>query len=146
MQSVNEEIPMRRRAFVALAMVSALAIGAALAAAQTSPTWAGTWTVHIEHYPAPRASGRIVDEQWIVTQNGNTVTGKVVVNTREFPIEGTVDGNKIKWKVTTRPASSPEGERYHHFLGTLEGSTIKGTLERPDHSDDGTFVATRARS
>lgn len=137
---------MTTRASRALAVVSFIAICAAAMAAQSAAKMAGTWDVHIEHYPAPRASGRIVNEQWIVTQDGSKVTGKVVVNTREFPIEGDIDGNTIKWKVTTRPASSPEGERYHHFLGTLEGNSIKGTLERPDHSDDGTFVATRARS
>jgi len=132
------------RALVALALMVVCAAGAA-AAAQSRAQWGGTWDVHIEHYPAPKGSGRVVNEQWIVTQNGNKVTGKVVVNTREFPIEGDVDGNKIKWKVTTRPASDPMGERYHHFLGTLDGNTIKGTLERSDHSDDGDFTATRAK-
>lgn len=136
---------MGSRAVRALVIVS-LVVAGTIAAAQNTARMAGTWDVHIEHYAAPRGSGRIVNEQWIVTQDGNRVTGKVVVNTREFPIEGDIDGTTIKWKVTTRPASSPEGERYHHFLGTLEGNSIKGTLERPDHSDDGTFVATRARS
>ena len=137
---------MANRASRALVVVFFMVVCAAAAAAQNRPRWAGTWDVHIDHYAPPRGSGRVVKEQWIVTQDGNKVSGKVVVNTREFPIEGTVDGNTIKWKVTTRPASSPDGERFHHFLGTLEGNEIKGTLERPDHSDDGTFTATRARS
>ena len=137
---------MTAKTYFALAVVSLMAIGSAAATAQNAARMAGTWDVHIEHYPAPKASGRVVNEQWIVTQDGNTVTGKVVVNKNEFPIEGNIDGNRIKWKVTPRPASSPEGERYHHFLGTLEGNTIKGTLERPDHSDDADFVATRAKS
>jgi hypothetical protein len=135
---------MTKRALGALVVVSVMVLYAGIAGAQ-SARFAGTWDVHIEHYPAPRASGRVVNEQWIVTQDGNKVTGKVVVNKNEFPIEGNVDGSKIKWKVTTRPASSPEGERYHHFLGTLDGNTIKGTLERPDHSDDADFTATRAK-
>lgn len=137
---------MVKNASFALVVVVLMAAAAGVGAAQNAAKMGGTWDVHIEHYAAPKGSGRVVNEQWIVTQDGNKVTGKVVVNTREFPIEGDIDGNTIKWKVTTRPASDPMGERHHHFLGTLDGNAIKGTLERPDHSDDGTFVATRPRS
>ncbi len=126
---------MRKTLFVLLAASTVMMSGTA--AQQRPAQMAGTWQVHIEHY-----KGRIVDEQWIMTQTGTNATGKVVVKSgMEFPIEGSIDGNKIKWKVTTRPASSPEGERFHHFIGTLNGDEIKGTLERDKHDDDGTFVA-----
>lgn len=134
---------MTRNAALALAVVSLIITHGIAAAAQNSARMAGTWDVHIEHF-----TGRIVDEQWIVTQNGNKVTGKVVVNTREFPLEGTIDGNKINFKVTVRPADPNGGEnsaeRANIFLGTVDGDSIKGEIKKLN--DDGTFTAKRARS
>jgi hypothetical protein len=140
---------MKRQVLVGLALMLTLLIGAPPLVAQQGqqpppqqPRLGGTWDVHIIHY-----TGRIVDEQWIVTHDGNTITGKVVVRSgREFPLEGTVDGFRIKWKVTTQPAANGQGERYHYFIGAADNMEISGTLERHDHSDDGTFAARRARS
>src|SRR4051812_29527384 len=119
---------MRRIPYIALLTWIVMVVSAA--AAQKPAAMAGTWVVHIEHY-----KGRIVDEQWIVTQDGANATGKVVVKSgAEFPIVGPIDGNKIKWKVTTQPATGEKAARFHYFIGTLNGSEIKGTLERDDHS------------
>jgi hypothetical protein len=139
---------MKRQALVAVGLLLTITLGAPPIVAQAPqpppqpPRLAGTWDVHIIHY-----TGRIVDEQWIVTHEGNKITGKVVVRSgREFPLEGTVDGFRIKWKVTTQPAGNGQTERYHYFIGAADNAEISGTLERHDHSDDGTFAARRARS
>lgn len=123
---------MTRNARRALAVVLVTIVVAGLGASQQTARLAGTWDVHIEHY-----TGRVVNEQWILTQDGASVTGKVVVSSREYPLEGTVDGTKINFKVTVRPDS------FNIFLGTVEGDSIKGEIKKLN--DDGTFAATRAR-
>lgn len=124
---------MTRRALLALLFVSCLAMTFAGAGrAQETARLAGTWDVNIRHF-----TGRVVNEQWIVAQDGNTVTGKVVVSSREFPLEGTVEGNKINFKVTV-------GSAYNIFLGTVDGDSIKGEIKKVN--DDGTFSAKRAKS
>ena len=135
---------MKRQALVVVALLVTTLLAAPSIEGQQPqpPRLAGTWDVHIIHY-----TGRIVDEQWIVTHEGNKVTGKVVVRSgREFPLEGSVDGFRIKWKVTTQTAGNGQTERYHYFIGAADNAEISGTLERHDHSDDGTFAARRARS
>ena len=124
---------------VALLIVLAAGFAAIAASAQQRSPFAGIWDVHIDH---PKTN-RVVDEQWIIEVQGTYATGKVVVRSkREFPIEGDIDGNAIKWKVATSLPRDP----YHWFIGTLNGDEIKGDIEWHDHSDDGTFVAKRARS
>jgi len=92
---------------------------------------AGTWNVHIVHM-----SGRIVDEQWIVEQRGDHVEGRVKTPRRDFPLEGTVIGNRIEVKVQTAE------DRYNLFRGTVDRDSLKGTIEQK--GDDGTFSATRS--
>lgn len=105
---------------------------------------AGTWNVHLEYQ-----TGRVFDEDWVMTQDGTRIAGKVVLrNGREVPLEGTLDGNRvdgytINIKVTTRPAGAEGGERYHYFIGRVSGDAIKGTLERPDNTDEAVFTAKR---
>ena len=120
-----------------VALLLMLVVLAAPSAQQKSP-FEGTWDVHIDHVK----TNRVVDEQWIIEVHGTHATGKVVIRSKqEFPIEGDIDGNAIKWKVTTTLPRDP----YHWFIGTLNGGEIKGEIEWHDHSDDGTFVAKRAR-
>jgi SAM-dependent methyltransferase len=92
---------------------------------------AGTWNVHIVHM-----SGRIVNEQWIVEQHDDRVKGLVKTARRDFPLEGTVNGNRIEVKVTTAE------DRYNLFRGTIDDDALKGTIEQK--GDDGTFSATRS--
>src|SRR5437773_10585094 len=101
---------MRKIPFILL--VASIVMMTSGAATQQTAQVAGTWDVHIEHY-----AGRIVDEQWVVTQDGAKVTGRVVLRSgMTVPIEGAINGSAIKWKVTTRPASKEQGERFHHFI------------------------------
>ena len=106
--------------------------------AQQTATLTGTWDVHIEHF-----TGRVVNEQWIVKQDGGKVAGKVVVSGREYPLEGTVERDKINVKVTVRAPGSGENAEagYNIFLGTVEGNSIRGEIKKLN--DDGTFSAKR---
>ena len=80
--------------------------------------------------------GRIVDEQWIVEQHGDRVEGRVKTPRRDFPLEGTVIGNRIEVKVRTAE------DRYNLFRGIVDRDSLKGTIEQK--GDDGTFSATRS--
>jgi hypothetical protein len=115
-----------------------LTIAPAVAAAQQPANVAGTWDVHIRHF-----TGRIVNEQWVVQQNGRTVTGKVAVSSREYPLDGTVDGKKITFTVTVRAAQTGDRDpgSYNTFLGMVEGDWIMGEIKKLN--DDGTFAAKR---
>ena len=121
----------------ALILVVSLAVVAASAAAQKDVNLDGTWDVHIQHF-----TGRVVDEQWVVEQHGNTVKGKVKTSTREFPLEGTVKANTINFRVTVPNAAGENG--YNIFIGTVQGDTITGDIKKAN--DDGTFSARRAGS
>jgi hypothetical protein len=123
---------MTRKAFFALWILFLTMTFPGVPAAQTIAKLAGTWDVRIQHL-----SGRVVNEQWLVTQDGNKVTGKVKVAGRELPLEGRVEGNKIDFKVTVSEESS------NRFLGTVEGDSIKGEIKKLN--DDGTFSAKRTR-
>jgi hypothetical protein len=95
---------------------------------------AGTWNVHIEH-----DTGRIVDEQWVLQQEGAAVRGTVLVRDQKYPIDGKVEGNKINFRVTVTTANGP---RYNVFLGTITEHRIAGEIKKDN--DDGKFSAVRA--
>ena len=95
---------------------------------------AGTWNVHIEHY-----TGRIVDEQWVLQQDGSAVRGTVLVRDQKYPIEGTVEGDRINFRVTVATANGP---RYNVFLGSVKDQRIQGEIKK--ENDDGRFTAVRA--
>ena len=120
-------------------LLCAMAFQVAPAAQQTTAL-TGTWDVHIEHF-----TGRVVNEQWIIRQDGGKVAGKVVVSGREYPLDGTVERNKINFKVTVRAPGSEENAEgsYNVFLGTVDGNSIRGEIKKLN--DDGTFSAKRAR-
>ena len=133
---------MARKALLALVLACCLATTSAVAgAARKTANLAGTWDVNIRHF-----TGRVVNEQWIVAQDGTKVTGKVVVSTREFPLEGSVRENTLTFKVTVRPANAGEkdGGSDNLFLGTVAGDSITGEIKKLN--DDGTFSAKRAGS
>jgi hypothetical protein len=102
-----------------------------MAAAQKAARLAGTWDVNIQH-----ESGRVVNEQWVIEQDGNKVKGTVKTVRQEYPLEGTLEGNKIDIRVTVSE------ERHNVFLGTVDGDSIKGSIKQA--GDDGTFSERRA--
>ena len=94
----------------------------------------GTWDVHIEHF-----TGRIVDEQWVLEQDGQAVRGTVLVRDQKYPIDGMVEGQTINLRVTVAAGTTP---RYNIFLGTITNGRIAGDIKK--ENDDGRFTASRA--
>ena len=67
--------------------------------------------------------------------DGNKLTGSIKGQRGEAPLEGTVDGNKISFTVTRQ---TPNGEMKQTFNGTVEGDSIKGTVQMGENSRDWT--------
>jgi hypothetical protein len=58
-------------------------------------------------------------------QQGDKVKGTLIGQRGETPIEGTIQGNQIRFTVKRQ---TPQGERVIEYSGTLDGDTIKGTM------------------
>lgn len=108
---------------------------AGIASAQQPAKLVGTWDITIQ---GPNGE---IHEQWIVMQDGNKVTGNVKNANAEFPLEGTVDGNKIDVHVT---AKGPNGERHLEVIATVDGDSIKGKITQNGMDRD--WSAKRAKS
>ena len=126
---------MKKNAFL-LVVVCAFALAfAGVASAQKAAALGGTWDVTIQ---GPNGA---INEQWVVQQDGNNVTGKVKNANNEFPLEGTVDGNKIDVHVT---AKGPNGERHLEVIAVVDGDSIKGKITQNGMDRD--WSAKRAKS
>ena len=108
---------------------------ACLASAQQPAKLAGTWDITIQ---GPNGE---IHEQWIVIQDGNKVTGSVKNANADFPLEGTVDANKIDVHVT---AKGPNGERHLEVIATVDGDSIKGKITQ--NGMDRAWSAKRAKT
>ena len=74
-------------------------------------------------------------------QDGNKLTGTVVGGRGgESPLEGTVKGNEVKFTVTR---TTPNGEMKSEYTATVEGDTMKGSVESPRGKRD--WSATKAK-
>ena len=58
----------------------------------------------------------------------------------DTPLAGTVKGNEVKFTVTRQ---TPNGEMKSEYTGTVEGDTMKGTVESPRGKRD--WTATRVK-
>ena len=125
---------MKRNVFLGL-VLSLMALTFTGVAAAQSAKLGGTWDITIQ---GPNGE---VHEQWIVTQDGNKVTGNVKNGNNEFPLEGTVDANKIDVHVT---AKGPNGERHLEVIATVDGDSIKGKITQNGMDRD--WSAKRAKS
>jgi|HubBroStandDraft_6_1064221.scaffolds.fasta_scaffold1717904_1 hypothetical protein len=126
---------MNRKAFFPALLGSLVLTFAALAMAQQAGKLGGTWDITIQ---GPNGA---IHEQWIVTQDGNKVTGDVKNGNNDFPLEGTVDGNKIDVHVT---AKGPNGERHLEVIATMDGDSIAGKITQNGMDRD--WAAKRAKS
>ena len=124
----------RKRTFLALA----LACGAMLAwsgtaiAAEESAKVAGTWEMTSQGRRGTRT------QTLTIQQDGNTIKGTVKGQRGEAPLEGSVTGNKINFKITRE---TPNGSFTIEYTGTVDGDSLKGT----SHSErfDGEWSAKR---
>ena len=86
-------------------------------AADTPANVAGTWTISV--------SGAAGSAEQTVTlvQSGSKITGTFKGPRQSGPLEGTVDGNNIKFHVATGVPID--------YTGTVDGDSMKGTLQGP---------------
>lgn len=84
---------------------------------------------------------RGTDDHIHVQAGWNKLTGTVSGGMGgETPLEGTVKGNEVKFTVTRQ---TPNGEMKSEYTATVEGDTMKGSVESPRGKRD--WTATKAK-
>ena len=113
-----------------LAIFMLLAVVVSAAAAQDKPAnVAGSWTVNVSG-DTGNAKQTIV-----LTQDGGKITGTFKGPRQSGTIDGTLDGNNIKFHVT---AGIPLD-----YTGTVDGDSMSGTMA--GRGKTGNWKATRAK-
>jgi opacity protein-like surface antigen len=124
------------KAMKRLLLVSVLLVSAASCAiaAQTA-SLSGRWLIHLN------IIGRQGDQDCTFTQKDKELTGTCKSLDAAGDIEGTVDGNKVKWLLKRDTGSTGN----LNFSGTIgPDGNIKGTVDVPAYTVTGEFTATRA--
>ncbi len=106
-----------RRVLAALGALALLLSPAAVA--QKPAAFAGEWELTLQ---GPQGT---FTQTLKLEQQGDKVKGTLSGPRGETPIEGTVQGNQIRFTVKRQ---TPQGERTVEYNGTLDGDTIKGTM------------------
>ena len=99
------------------------------ASAATDANVAGKWSVK-----ASGAAGN-ADQTIDLKQDGNKITGDFKGPRQSGTIEGSIEGNSIKFHVNARIALD--------YTGTVDGDSMKGTLTGRGKTGD--WTATRAK-
>jgi hypothetical protein len=111
------------------ALLACLAVAAILTLAAWAGDVSGVWVMS-----APGRNGQMMERDITIAQTGNKI--KVTLpgrpnqdGTPGEPIvaEGTIEGNAIQWKVVRQ---TPQGEMILEYKGTVDGATMKGTVNR----------------
>jgi hypothetical protein len=114
----------------ALRMLAVLIlISCTVAIADSAADVAGTWSVQVSG-DAGSASQTI-----ILKQDGNKITGSFKGPRQSGTVDGTVDGNAIKFHVKARASLD--------YVGTVDGDSMKGTLSGRGKTGD--WTATRVK-
>ena len=101
----------------------------AVSAAHPAANVAGSWQVTVS------GDAGSAEQTIVLTQDGNTITGSFKGPRQSGPLEGTVDGNTIKFHVKTRVPLD--------YTGTVDGDTMKGTMT--GRGKTGNWTATRTK-
>ena len=113
---------MRKVRAVLVACTLLLSMGLAKAAlAQAPANAAGNWEMSM--------AGRrgTMTQKLVIKQDGAKITGTLTgMGNRSSNLEGTVEGDKISFKVTRETG---RGTFTTTYSGTISGDTIKGTAE-----------------
>src|SRR5579862_7324875 len=109
----------------ALLLVTCMALAAQTAAFNVT----GTWNFKVS------GDAGSADQTIVMKQDGNKITGTFKGPRQSGTIDGTVDGNNIKFHVTARAGID--------YTGTIDGDSMKGTLAARGKSGD--WTATRAK-
>jgi hypothetical protein len=115
----------------AFGVISALLLVVCLSgAAQTAAVnVTGAWNFKVS------GDAGSADQTIVMKQDGNKITGTFKGPRQSGTIDGTVDGNNIKFHVTARAGID--------YTGTVDGDSMKGTLAARGKSGD--WTATRAK-
>lgn len=109
----------------ALLLVACMAVAAQTAAVNVT----GTWSFKVS------GDAGSADQTIVMKQDGNKITGTFKGPRQSGTIDGTVDGNNIKFHVTARAGID--------YTGTVDGDSMKGTLAA--RGKNGDWTATRAK-
>ena len=123
---------------VRVALLWALAMAFSLVAAAQKPVnVAGKWETS-----SPGRDGQTMTSTITFEQDGEKLKGSVEGGRGgAAPLEGTVKGNKVTFKVTR---TGPDGQaRTFEYSATVEGDTMKGTRSMGERS--GEFTAKKMK-
>jgi hypothetical protein len=90
---------------------------AAAAAAKAAPNIAGSWNVQI--YSTIEG---MMNQQWVMKQEGSKVTGTVTSKSGEMPLEGTLHGAYLEATVT-------DGQKRYDVRATVVAKDIDGSIK-----------------
>jgi hypothetical protein len=122
-------------AFTVVVVLALAFMFSGVASAQDAKV-AGKWE---SKFTTPQGDTRTTT--YTFTQEGNKLTGTVSGGMGgETPLAGTVKGNEVKFTVTRQ---TPNGEMKSEYTATVEGDTMKGTVESPRGKRD--WSATKAK-
>lgn len=121
----------RKRLTNMLAILAVLMLCASMGAVAqtTAANVAGTWTFKVS------GDAGSADQTIVIKQDGSKITGTFKGPRQSGTIDGTVDGNNIKFHVTARAGID--------YTGTVDGDSMKGTLAARGKSGD--WTATRGK-
>jgi hypothetical protein len=119
----------RYRTFMRVGCGAFLMLVVCISVTATDPNVAGPWNIKVN------GAGGAADQKIDLKQDGNKISGTFKGPRQSGTIEGTVDGNDIKFRVK---AFVPMD-----YVGTVDGDTMKGTLTGQGKTGD--WTATRAK-
>jgi len=111
-----------------------LTLSAGVLAAQEPAKFGGTWEMTMEGRQGPTT------QTLTIQQTADKIKGTIKGARGETPFEGTVKGNKISFTVKRE---TPRGEMTMEYTGTIEGDSIKGTMQAGEFSRE--WSAKRAK-
>ncbi|MBI1739217.1 MAG: hypothetical protein HYR58_08210 [Acidobacteria bacterium] len=118
----------------AILVLNLMVCGASVA--QGNANIAGKWE---SKFTTPQGETRTTT--FTFKQEGDKLTGTVSGGMGgETPLEGTVKGKEVKFTVTRQ---TPNGEMKSEYSATVEGDTMKGTVQSPRGSRE--WTATKAK-
>jgi hypothetical protein len=119
----------RKAAVTAFGMFLFLALATVVTARPDPAKVAGTWTISVSE--GSQAAEQTID----LKQDGGKITGTFKGLRQQGTLEGTVDGNNIKFHVNTRVPFD--------YTGTIDDDSMKGTFTARGKTGD--WTAKRAK-
>jgi hypothetical protein len=100
----------------------AVLVSAAQDATKETVSVAGMWSVSIQGQRGSRT------QKMTIQQDGNNISGNIQGDRGDQELHGNVEGNDIHFTVTM---NTPRGAMTLEYRGTIQGDSIKGTIQGP---------------